>query len=70
MLFDELSKFNFTKSKLEDGESVTVGHLLSYVNMRTNRSFRNRFFVKMLKRLNLKSTSFLTIEAMKLFVAP
>jgi hypothetical protein len=62
MLFEELTRFNFTKTSLNDEASVTVGHLLSYLNMRTNKSFRNRSFVKMSKRLGLKSNGFLTIN--------
>lgn len=63
LLFEELAQFNFTKSALNDTDSVTVGHLLSYLNMRTNKSFRNRSFVKMLKRLGLRSNSFLSVHA-------
>lgn len=63
VLFEELAQFNFTKSALNDCDSVTVGHLLSYLNMRTNKSFRNRSFVKMLKRLGLRSNSFLTMNS-------
>jgi hypothetical protein len=63
LLFEELAQFNFTKSALNDSDSVTVGHLLSYLNMRTNNSFRNRSFVKMLKRLGLRPNSFLTINS-------
>lgn len=68
IFFDELAKFNSSKGKVEDSESVTIGHLLSYLNMRTNKSFRNRFFVKMMKRLNLKSSNILSLEALKCFV--
>lgn len=50
LLFEELTRFNFTKDSFTDSSSVTVGHLLSYLNMRTNKSFRNRSFVKLLKR--------------------
>jgi hypothetical protein len=56
LLFEELAKFN-SKKVVEEAKAVTVGHLLSYLNMRTNKSFRNRFFVKMTKRLELKPNS-------------
>lgn len=62
LLFEELAKFNSNKV-LEDSKAVTIGHLLSYLNMRTNKSFRNRFFVKMVKRLDIKSNSGLTSES-------
>jgi hypothetical protein len=67
MLFEELTRFNFTKTNFEDSNSVTVGHLLSYLNMRTNKSFRNRFSVKILKRLQLKPNSLLKVESLNLF---
>lgn len=38
----------------EIGEkSITLGHLISYVNMRTGKDFRNRALVKLLRRLGL-----------------
>lgn len=42
---------------------ATVGHLLSYLNMRTNKGFRNRSFVKMLKRLCLKGSVMLSVNS-------
>ena len=57
MLFDDLVQFNFTNKSMCDSESVTVGHLLSYLNMRTSKNFRNRYFHKMLQRLGLSSSS-------------
>ena len=57
MLFEDLVQFNFTKTSMSDSRSVTVGHLLSYLNMRTTKNFRNRYFFKMLQRLGLSSSS-------------
>jgi hypothetical protein len=67
LLFEDLAKFNSNKI-LEDSKIVTTGHLLSYLNMRTNRSFRNRFFVKMTKRLNLKFNTGLTYDNFQKFI--
>lgn len=61
LLFEELAKFNSTKA--EEVKTVTIGHLLSYLNMRTNKSFRNRYFVKLNRRLELKPNSNLTIDS-------
>lgn len=68
LLFEELVKFNSNKV-VEDSKAVTTGHLLSYLNMRTNKSFRNRFFVKMAKRLDLKSNTGLTPESLQRIIA-
>lgn len=62
LLFEDLAKFNSNKV-LDDPRAVTTGHLLSYLNMRTNKSFRNRYFVKMAKRLELKFNTGLTIDS-------
>lgn len=62
LLFEDLAKFNSSKP-LDDPKAVTTGHLLSYLNMRTNKSFRNRFFVKMAKRLELKFNTGLTMDS-------
>lgn len=62
LLFEDMAKFNSNKV-LEDSKAVTTGHLLSYLNMRTNKSFRNRYFVKMAKRLELKFNTGLTIDS-------
>jgi hypothetical protein len=67
LLFEDLAKFNSNKV-LEDLKAVTIGHLLSYLNMRTNRSFRNRFFVKMTKRLDLKLNTGLTPDSFQKFI--
>lgn len=32
---------------------MTLGHLISYVNMRTGKDFRNRALVKILRRLGI-----------------
>ena len=68
-LLDELSQFNFTKNDLQDKRNVTIGHLLSYLNMKTNKSLRNRYFVKMMKRLNLRGNQSLTFECLRIFIA-
>lgn len=55
-------------SRSSEGETgITVGDLLSYLNMRTSSSFRNRFFVKMMKRLGLKPNGRLTATALQHF---
>jgi hypothetical protein len=49
---------------MADDEGVTIGHLLSYLNMRTDNSFRNRFFIKMMKRLGMKANSTLGFHSL------
>ena len=61
LLFTQLSQFNSISGGRIQG--ISVGHLLSYINMRTNRSYRNRSVVKMLKRLKLKPNSMLNMQA-------
>ena len=47
ILLEELENNNQTK--------LTIGHLASYINMRTGQEFRNRSLVKLLRRMNICS---------------
>jgi hypothetical protein len=46
-LIEELEKCHSLKSN----EELNVGHLTSYVNMRTGKNLRNRYFYRILKRI-------------------
>lgn len=63
ILFDELNRFNFSIGDLGSHSSVTIGHLVSYLNMRTSKEFRNRSLIKLVKRMGLKCNSMLTFQA-------
>lgn len=69
LLFEELAKFNCNKM-IEESNAATTGHLLSYLNMRTNRSYRNRFFVKMSKRLGVKPNTNLVPDSFRTVISP